>query len=411
MERTGRVAGRVARFGVSRRLLSPARAEDSPEPERGAVTAEERKLEGGGTATPMPQRPRPPTRRRGIVLGVLLLAAVAGFYLLLPKLAGLNQTWGRLRHGDPVWLGVAAAFEILSIAGYALLFRTIFGRGVRRLTWGVSMQIPLAGIAAIRLFAAAGAGSVAVTAWALARAGSNARVIGCRMVASLSIQYTVYLGAVVVFGIAGGAGLFGARSPAALTFLPAALAAAILVVVLSAALLPGDVERRLRGVSRGPRWLRRLLGRLATVPSTLSSGVRTALELVGERRPGLLGALAYWGFDIAVLGCSFRAFGGHPGVAVVVLGYLIGTLGSLLPLPGGVGGVEGGMIAAFVGFGVPADQAVVAVLAYRAISFWLPTLPGIAGYLALRRTVGRWERADGARGGDAALAAPRPPSA
>ena len=205
---------------VSGQDLASARPPTPPgadQPDDGVATATERKLGYGGA--PLPSHPRPLTRRRALVLGVLLLAAVAGLYLLLPKLAGLNQTWGRLKRGDPVWLGVGAGFELLSIAGYAMLFRTIFGRGVRRLTWGVSVQIPLAGIAAIRLFAAAGAGGVAVTAWALARAGSNARVIGCRMVANLSIQYTVYLGAIVVFGVAAGskvstAGACAAKSPA-----------------------------------------------------------------------------------------------------------------------------------------------------------------------------------------------------
>ena len=52
------------------------------------------------------------------------------------------------------------------------------------------------------------------------------------------------------------------------------------------------------------------------------------------------------------------------------------------------------MIGAFVAFGLPASSAIIAVLAYRAISFWLPTLPGIVGYLALRSTVRRWREAD-----------------
>jgi uncharacterized membrane protein YbhN (UPF0104 family) len=170
------------------------------------------------------------------------------------------------------------------------------------------------------------------------------------------------------------------------------VALAVAVAVLSAAFLPADLERRLQGVDSGPRWWRRLVVRVATAPATLGSGIRTAIELARGRHAGLLGAVAYWGFDIAALGLSFRAFGAHPAAAVIVIGYFLGTLGSLLPLPGGIGGVEGGMIGAFVGFGVPAAQAVVAVLAYRAISFWLPTAPGIAGYLALRRTVRRWDR-------------------
>ncbi len=329
-----------------------------------------------------------------VFTGVVILLTLGGLYLLVPKLAGLNQTWGRLAHGDPVWLGVACFAELLSIGGYALLFRTVFARGVKRLTWRASVEIPLAGIAAIRLLAAAGAGGVAVTAWALGKAGLPARVIACRMVANLILQYAVYLGALVVFGIALGAHILPGSGPFELTVLPALLSLIGAALVVAAMALPEDAERRLQRVSIGPRWWRRLIERVAAAPQALGAGARTAVELVGERRPGLLGAVAYWGFDIAALGCSFRAFGSHPAVAVLVLGYFLGTLGSLLPLPGGIGGVEGAMIGAFVAFGIPAATAVIAVLAYRAISFWLPTLPGIGGYLALRRTVRGWEGVD-----------------
>jgi uncharacterized protein (TIRG00374 family) len=326
-----------------------------------------------------------------LIGGALTLFALAGLYLLVPKLAGLNQTWGRLAHGDPAWLGIAGAAELLSIAGYTVLFRTVFAPGVERLSWRVSVEIPLAGIAAIRLLAAAGAGGVAVTAWALDRAGLEARVIACRMVASLIIQYSVYLGALVLFGVGLATGALPGRGPFELTVLPALLALALAALIGAAMRVPADAERRLRRIASGQRWWRRAVERAAAAPAALGSGARTAVDLARERRPGLLGAVAYWGFDIAALGCSFRAFGGTPTVSVLVLGYFLGTLGSLLPLPGGIGGVEGAMIGAFIAFGLPTGQVVVGVLAYRAISFWLPTLPGVAGYLALRRTVRRWE--------------------
>jgi uncharacterized membrane protein YbhN (UPF0104 family) len=334
------------------------------------------------------------TRRRVLVVGVLIVVGLVGVYFLIPKLAGLGQTWGRLRRGDPLWLAAGAALELLSIAGYAILFRTVFGRGVPRIDWRVSVEIPLAGIAAIRLVAAAGAGGVAVTAWALRRAGMSAPVIACRMVASLVVQYSVYLGAVIVCGLGLWTGLFGGGGSAVITVVPAACGVVLVAAVLSLALLPGDLERRLERLGSSPRAFGRLARLLAKAPDTLGSGVRTAGDLVRERRLGLLGAVAYWGFDIAVLGVCFHAFGSVVPVAVLVMGYFLGTLGSLLPLPGGIGGVEGGMIGAFVAFGVPADTALIAVLAYRAISFWLPTLPGIAGYLALRSTVRKWRLAD-----------------
>jgi len=339
-----------------------------------------------------------PISRRNLIVGVVfVVGALVGLYFLIPKLAGLHQTWGRLKHGDPLLLAVGAALECLSIAGYTILFRTVFARGLPRLTWRVTIEIPLAGIAAIRLFAAAGAGGVAVMVWALRRAGMEPRVIGCRVAANYSLQYSVYLAALVVGGIGLYTGAFPGGGPQTLTLWPALVSAAALALGAAMALVPGDFERRLARVARRSGPAGRMAAKLATLPATLGAGVRTAVGLVRERRLGLLGAIAYWGFDIAVLGVSFHAFGASVPVAVLVMGYFLGTLGSLLPLPGGIGGVEGGMIGAFAAFDVPAGRAVVAVLAYRAISFWLPTLPGIAGYIGLRSTVRGWREEDEAQ--------------
>jgi uncharacterized protein (TIRG00374 family) len=340
------------------------------------------------------QSPIELNRRRVVFGALLILFFIGGLYFLVPKLAGLNQTWGQLKRGDPTLLILGAVLEILSIVGYAVLFRTVFGRGVARIDWRASVEIPLAGIAAIRLLAAAGAGGVAVTVWALRRAGMSPPVIACRMVASYVLQYAVYLGALIICGFGLRLGVFHGSAPFALTVVPALVSAAGVALVISMALVPHDFQRRLERVGGRSGRLGRLATRLATAPATLGDGVRTALALVRAHRPGLLGAIAYWGFDIAVLGLSFRAFGTGVPVAVLVMGYFLGTLGSLLPLPGGIGGVEGGMIGAFAAFGVPGSRALVAVLAYRAISFWLPTLPGIAGYLLLRSTVRVWETND-----------------
>jgi uncharacterized protein (TIRG00374 family) len=72
------------------------------------------------------------------------------------------------------------------------------------------------------------------------------------------------------------------------------------------------------------------------------------------------------------------------------MAYFVGALANALPLPGGLGGVEAGMIGAFLAFGTHGSLAILAVLSYRLISFWLPTVPGAAAYLQLRRTVGVW---------------------
>jgi hypothetical protein len=122
--------------------------------------------------------------------------------------------------------------------------------------------------------------------------------------------------------------------------------------------------------------------------------VRDARRLVRTGNAGLVGAVMWWGFDIAVLWACFRAFGEAPAFAVVTVAYFVGMLANTLPLPGGVGGVDGGMVGALIAFGVHPEAALLAVLAYRGFAFWLPIVPGALAYLALRRTVARWARED-----------------
>ncbi len=62
------------------------------------------------------------------------------------------------------------------------------------------------------------------------------------------------------------------------------------------------------------------------------------------------------------------------------MGYLIGQLGGLLPIPGGLGGIDGGLIGTLIVYGAPAAATVAAVLAYRAILFWLPLMVGGLGF-------------------------------
>ncbi len=348
------------------------------------------------------------TRRRAIASGLFVVSALALLYFVLPKLAGLQGTWDRLDQGDPIWLAVAAGFEVLSFGGYIVLFRTVFVRGGSRINWRESYEITMAGLAATRLFAAAGAGGVALTAWALRRSGMEPRVVACRLVAFMSLLYAVYMATLVVDGVLLRVGLLPGNAPLGFTVIPAAVGGLAIGVFLAISLLPADFERRLTalaGPRRHPR-LARWARRAATVPATLATGVRTALSLVRAGEQGLLGAVAWWAFDIAVLWACFHAFGDPPSKAVIVMAYFVGMLANALPLPGGIGGVDGGMIGTFIAFGVPGGLAVVAVLAYRAFAFWLPTIPGAVAYLQLRRTVQRWrEERQAARSPAAAASA------
>ena len=330
------------------------------------------------------------TRGRLLATLVFVASALAFLYLVLPKLLGLNETWNRIQHGNAWWLALAALLEVCSFGGYVWLFRGVFVRGYSRIGWPESYQITMASLAATRLFAAAGAGGIALTAWALRRSGMAARTVGSRMISFLALLYGVYMVTLVVDGVGLYLGVIPGGGSFAITIVPAIFGAIVIVLFLGISLLPDDVGRLVGPWTHGRGRVARLAFRLAAASATASSGVRTAIDLLRARDPSVLGALAWWGFDIAVLWACFHAFGGSPPKGVIVMAYFVGMLANTLPLPGGIGGVDGGMIGAFTAFGVDVELSVVAVLAYRAFAFWLPTLPGAVAYLQLRRTVQRW---------------------
>ena len=328
--------------------------------------------------------------RRAFSLLILIAAVIAFVLVVLPQIAGFGTTLQRLRKGNKTWLGLGVVLEALSIGGYVAVFRAVFSCHEVKIGWSASYQITFAGIVATKLLAAAGAGGVAITVWALRASGLQARTVARRMACFEILLYAVYMGSLVFFGVGLASGLFHGGGSPAITLIPAAFGAAVIGLVIACRFIPNDIERRLVRLSQSSPRGKRNLERLATVPRTLRDGVLTAEEVLKQPQIGLLGAVAYWGFDIAALWASFRAFGASPAIAVVVMAYFVGQLANAIPLPGGIGGVEGGMIGAFIAFGVNGSVAILAVLSYRALSFWLPTVPGAFAYFQLRRTVGRW---------------------
>jgi uncharacterized protein (TIRG00374 family) len=329
--------------------------------------------------------------RRSVVIFVVFLAlAIVALYVLLPQVAGLEETWGLLERGDPYWIAVGLLFTAGSFAGYVALFRGVFLRRDAGIGWRESYQITMAGLAATRLFAAGGAGGIALTAWALRKAGMAPREVADGSVSFIALTYVVYMAALVVFGFGLHLHILPGPDPWAFTALPAFIGFAAIAIGAAIALTPTDLQRRVDSLARRQGRRGRLAQRLANVPASASAGIRDALRHVQDRDPALVGAMAFWAFQIATLWAAFHAFGDAPPVAVLVMGFFVGMFGNLLPMPGGVGGVEGGMIASFAAFGVDAGLALVAVLVYRAFAFWLPTIPGAIAYLQLRKTVERW---------------------
>ena len=335
--------------------------------------------------------PRVEFTRRSLVVGVFfVVSALAFLYFVLPQLADLKDSGKRVGEGNRWWLAAAFFFTLASFGGYVMMFQGIFVRAGSRVDWRASYQITMAGLAATRLFAAGGAGGIALTAWALRRSGMAPRKVADKTLAFLILTYAVYMAALVVCGFGLYFDLIPGPAPFGITVVPAIFGLIVIALALGLSRVPPDLQRRLEGVARRGGRLARVGQRLSNAPAAFSAGMRESLCHVRERDPALLGAIAYWGFNVAVLWACFHAFGDPPPLAVIIMGYFVGFLGNLLPLPGGIGGVDGGMIGAFAAFGVPLSLVVPAVLAYRIFTFWLPTIPGAIAYFQLRRTVARW---------------------
>jgi uncharacterized membrane protein YbhN (UPF0104 family) len=217
--------------------------------------------------------------------------------------------------------------------------------------------------------------------------------VACRMVAFLGLLYFVYMVSLVVFGLGLRWGILSGPAPWGFTVVPAIFGAVALGVGALVCLLPDDVERRLARWAHGGGRFARVMAKGVTAPASAASGLRTALRILRDGEPGVLGAVLWWGFDIATLWACFHAFGEAPPWPVIVISYYVGMLANTLPLPGGIGGVDGGMIGTLIAFNVDGGLAVIAVLVYRALAFWLPTLPGAVAYFQLRKRVAMW-RAD-----------------
>jgi uncharacterized protein (TIRG00374 family) len=308
--------------------------------------------------------------RKRSIQAAAIFAIVIAIALLAPGLGQVRDVLGR---ADVGWLLLALALEGLSFASYIVMFRPVFCRGM---SWRRAWQIGGTELAMGSLVPASGIGGLALGAWILNRAGMEPRRIARRSVAFFLLKSSVNFVAVAVLGIAMGFGL-GPEKSFWLTWAPAIGATLVLILVFSIRKLPaGKPSSRESGPKRWWQETR----------AALVSGVEESVAILRSGDVAVIGgSIGYWAFDNAVIWATFHAFDVTPPLTVVLMGYLIGQLGGLLPLPGGIGGIDGGLIGAFVVYGVPVAAATAAVLAYRVVLFWLPLLVGALAFGDLRR--------------------------
>ena len=212
-------------------------------------------------------------------------------------------------------------------------------------------------------------GSVAVNVRYLQRAKVPAVAAGASVAVSQVLAFFIHVGLLFIMGVVAG-------SSQAFTFDPpkqVIVAIGAVAVALGLLMLLPSVRRWVVAKSRpslAPVVPRLVL--LAQSPAKLALGVFGMLLL----------NLAF----CAALVASVRAFGGGGTIAAISLVYLAGsTLGQAAPTPGGVGAVETVMTAGLVAMGLDSTVAVPAVLLFRVLTFWLPTIPGYLAFQGLQR--------------------------
>ena len=346
--------------------------------EEGTLRA--RPLTGPGPVT-MPGELDPRQLRRRALQVVAALVLIGLIVLLAP---GLGEVRDRLSEARPGWIAVAVGLEFMSCLSYILLFKPIF---CSQMPWRTSWEIGWSELAMGSIVPASGAGGLALGAWILSQGGMPAERIARRSVAFFLLKSSVNFVAVAVLGTLMAVGIVGPHQSLLLTAVPAACAALVIFLVLGIPRL-GPGEEAADDAGRIPRTL-------VSVRRALIGGTAEAVQILRSRDLQVLaGSFGYWAFDNAVLWATFHAFGASPAISIILMGYLIGQLGGLLPLPGGLGAIDGGLLGTLVVYGAPVAATAAAVLAYRVILFWLPLLVGGIAFASLRRGLNDPDRPD-----------------
>ncbi|HSC04663.1 MAG TPA: lysylphosphatidylglycerol synthase domain-containing protein [Solirubrobacteraceae bacterium] len=306
-----------------------------------------------------------PTRGRvtvRVAAAVLLSVAVGSLLLAVPGLRGVGNEIAHMHLG---WIAAAGALELASCAGFVVIFRLFFDE----LPAGPARELAWAEEGSGALLPGGGLGALAIGGVLLRKAGMSTRSIIDRSSALFFLTSAINVSALIGGGLLFATGTAGGSLDLVRAGLPIAGA---LIATLAVLAVPRIITR---SPQRGwPSWL-----------VDLAAGIDRARGSV--RRPSwrLLGAVGYLGFDIAALGATFAAAGRPIAAAPLVLGYLIGYLANLIPIPGGFGVLEGGLAGCLIAYGAPPTQAAAAVVVYHAIAFWIPSLGGLAGFALLRR--------------------------
>ncbi len=298
-------------------------------------------------------------------LGVLV-ALVVGLLLAVPGLHSVAKDITRMGSG---WVIVAIALEAFSCVGYVIAFLQVFDRAPVRF----GARVALSELAFGTAVSLGGVGSIAVGALLLIERGANPGRVAERSAVLFLMTSAINVITLMGTGLLLWIGVLSGKHNVLLSLLPGV---AGLVMLVCFAALPWVCERLLPNAT----------GRTAVSLRATADTVRATERVLLTWDWRFLGAWIYLWADIFVLVVCFWALGIHPPISTIVLAYQIGYLSNFVPIPGGIGVLDGSFVGMFILYGVVAAKATAATVVYHAISLWVPAMWGTLAYLLLRRT-------------------------
>lgn len=335
--------------------------------------------------------PIPPWVRT--VLAIVIVAA-AVWFLVLPQFADAEASFAAIEKLSVPLVLAAFALQALSLMSYSALTGVVLGW--RRLRYWTLLRIDLSDLAVNHT--APGGGAVAGVA--RFRLFVSEGIAARNALAAATVQISISnLALAAVFLIGMVFTVAEVRAHPANYVLAGGVVVLLLAAIVFAVWMLMARTARVTGFARAVGRRIPVLGeeRAAQFVKSLAGSLR----LLGRDRRRMMWAWVFaagnWLLDAASLWVMLAAFGEPIGIGPLLTVYGVGSVLALLPLtPGGLGLVEGVMVPAMIGFGVPHSAALLGVIGYRLFEYWMPIPVGGLAYLSLR--VGRARRRGPRRG-------------
>jgi uncharacterized protein (TIRG00374 family) len=327
----------------------------------------------------------------------IAIFAITGvsLYLVGPAVLQVLASWPRVRDLDPLLL----QFILIAQGASFVCMWGILRITLRLRSWLPVATSQLASNAAARVAPGGGAAGNALQYSMLIRAGVSSSTVASGLTAAslLTAGIVLALPVLALPAVLGGSGIDRSLARAAW----AGLGALVLLVAAGAGLLLADAPLRRMG-SVAQRVRNRVRSRrppLSDLPNRLLAERDLIRDALSTRwLEALVATVGRWAFDYASLMLALVATGARPAPSAVLLAFCTAQALTLVPItPGGLGFVEAGLTGTLALAGVAAGDALVATLAYRLASYWLPLPIGALAYVAHRRRFGEARAAQPAR--------------